>query len=313
MNRQVLCFTKKVMLFISILAAICIALFFCSLVTPGDPNDYMHALLDKHELMKSDAEKRVVFLGGSNLAFGLDSERIEKLYNVKVINFGLHAGLGLKFILRDSEKYIREGDIIIIVPEYEQFFEAHLQGEKTLVDTIINVYPEGIKNIDFKQGISLLQYAPEVIKDDIIAVLKKSKATGVYQRSNFSNNGDMIGHLKERSNMEARPSKLGVINEEAAAILDKFADKMNKSNVQCYFMYPAVCESFYNVNNLEIMGLSSELSDKAGIDILCSPADFVFKDNLFYDSVYHLNKQGREIRTNKMIEILKAVIDNKKI
>jgi hypothetical protein len=44
------------------------------------------------------------------------------------------------------------------------------------------------------------------------------------------------------------------------------------------------------------------------IPVLGYPNDFVFEDTLFYDTHYHLNKDGRIINTNKIIKILHDVI-----
>ena len=48
-----------------------------------------------------------------------------------------------------------------------------------------------------------------------------------------------------------------------------------------------------------------DLSNNLKIEILNRVSDFVFPDSLFFDTVYHLNKKGREIRTKKLIEIIK--------
>jgi hypothetical protein len=48
-----------------------------------------------------------------------------------------------------------------------------------------------------------------------------------------------------------------------------------------------------------------DLSNNLKIEILNKPSDFVLPDSLFFDTVYHLNKKGREIRTKKLIEIIK--------
>ena len=63
--------------------------------------------------------------------------------------------------------------------------------------------------------------------------------------------------------------------------------------------------SEYKKNQLVITELDNEISRNLLIEILNTPQDFVFDDNLFYDTVYQLNKDGRELRTTKLIEIIK--------
>ena len=64
-------------------------------------NDFMAAIIDKHEIANGIKQPKLIFAGGSNLAFGIDSELIEKKIGKKVVNLSLHAGLGLEFILNE--------------------------------------------------------------------------------------------------------------------------------------------------------------------------------------------------------------------
>ena len=38
---------------------------------------------------------------------------------------------------------------------------------------------------------------------------------------------------------------------------------------------------------------------------------FVFADNLFFDSIYHLNAAGRQLRTQRLIRVLEDALRNK--
>ena len=54
-------------------------------------NTYLSSYLDKIKLIEKVENKRIIFIGGSNLAFGLDSSMIEKEFlGYKIINMGLH-------------------------------------------------------------------------------------------------------------------------------------------------------------------------------------------------------------------------------
>ena len=48
------------------------------------------------EDIKNTQQKKIVFVGGSNLGFGLDSKRIEDSLGVKTFNFGVTEGIGIK-------------------------------------------------------------------------------------------------------------------------------------------------------------------------------------------------------------------------
>jgi len=111
-------------------------------------DDYLYAMIKKHRAAEESASPKIVFIGGSNLPFGLNSERISDETKMPVVDMGLHAGLGLKFMLEEAKPYIRKGDIVILVPEYQQFFGENYYGEETLVYTLVNIYPRGELLVD---------------------------------------------------------------------------------------------------------------------------------------------------------------------
>ena len=86
-----------------------------------DSSQYMAAISDKHHRLSTVESPRIILVGGSNLAFSVDSEKIEKHFERPVVNMGLHAGLGLKFMLNEIQPALNGGDIVIIFPEYEHF------------------------------------------------------------------------------------------------------------------------------------------------------------------------------------------------
>ena len=60
-------------------------------------DNYNASLLDKVERLNNIHEPKIVLLGNSNLAFGIDSQMIEDELNMPVVNMGLHGSLGNAF------------------------------------------------------------------------------------------------------------------------------------------------------------------------------------------------------------------------
>ena len=84
-------------------------------------NDYILADLEKYNRLATILSPKLVLVGGSATAFGIDSSRLEKSLGMPVVNMSLHAAVGLKFMLYDVVERIANGDIVIVMPEYEQF------------------------------------------------------------------------------------------------------------------------------------------------------------------------------------------------
>ncbi|HPG73671.1 MAG TPA: hypothetical protein PLM49_05215, partial [Bacteroidales bacterium] len=63
----------------------------------------MAAIIDKHKRIDSIKSPKIIFAGGSNLPFGIDSKMIQDSLHTPVVNLGLHAGLGLDFMLNELQ------------------------------------------------------------------------------------------------------------------------------------------------------------------------------------------------------------------
>ena len=108
--------------FLAIQVIVFITLWFIGRPKPGTvDDDYLASLLDKHERLDSLSGSRIIFVGGSNLTFGIDSTRLENELGVPTVNMGLQAGLGLDFILTDVKSKIVGDDLIVLSLEHEHF------------------------------------------------------------------------------------------------------------------------------------------------------------------------------------------------
>src|ERR1700712_3240683 len=77
-----------------------------------DYNNYLAAIIDKHRRLDSITGPRIIFAGGSSVAFGIDSKKMQEELHMPVINTALLAGLGLTFITNELIAKMRQGDII---------------------------------------------------------------------------------------------------------------------------------------------------------------------------------------------------------
>src|SRR5262245_28664558 len=110
---------------VSLLIAAIIGIVFFGI--QPDPDIYFAGSLQQVKLLEKTKGPRIILFGGSNVAFGLDAELIQKELGVPAINDGLHIGLGI-VPLRELEQFIHEGDVIIISLEYNMFFSKFHEG-----------------------------------------------------------------------------------------------------------------------------------------------------------------------------------------
>ena len=83
---------------------------------------YYAELAPMYRRLREAEGRKIVIVGGSNVAFGLDSGLMEELlrekgYAYEVCPFGLYAAVGSSAMLDLSENTLREGDIVILALE----------------------------------------------------------------------------------------------------------------------------------------------------------------------------------------------------
>jgi len=271
-------------------------------------NDYMAAMIDKHNRIEQLNCPKIIFAGGSNLAFGLNSEEVENEFSVPVVNLGLHKGLGLNFILNELKNTIKKDDVVFLSIEYLLESEGNYELKKKTSCS----YKEALKYYTYDLRAEILIDIDKTNKN--IKSYKKNKKTAnnlnpeiqVYSRDAFNKYGDVIAHLEKSPPKELKD--IGVLNYSywtGINELNEFYKYAKSKNVAVFFIYPNYPVSEFKKNQEVIEKLSKDLSDNLKIEILNSPYDFVFPDSLFFDTVYHLNKIGRKLRTKKLIEIIK--------
>ncbi|GHB37134.1 hypothetical protein [Mongoliitalea lutea] len=299
-------FIKKIIVFLSVVLSVYM-LMSLNVKKRNDirNNDYMLAMIDKHQRVEGLNSPKLIFAGGSNLAFGLDSERIQEELDIPVVNLGLHAGLGLDFMLKELKDQTKEDDIVVV--SFEYFLDN--SGDRELKKHIRRGYAAAQK------------YYPINLKDEILSdifnlrlrikfPLKEVKSDSLpkfrpYTRSAFNIFGDHIAHLEKSHNSDLMDrSVIPYTYWSGIKKINKFSNELKEKGVELYFMYPPYPSSEYEVNKETISMLDVDISADLEIEILSTPEDFVMADSLFFDTIYHLNKDGREYRTDQVIKLL---------
>jgi hypothetical protein len=288
----------------------------------GDDN-YLAAVLEKDRLIRTTPSPKIILVGGSNLAFGIDSRMMRDSLNVNVVNMGLYAKLGLRYMLAQVKPYIRPGDVVVVVPEYDQFYGKFSEGDNTLNTALL--YAPSDRIGDFVKSYSVVDVVlrPRVenvrrgfLQAAADAFGVKSKyfppdTNSVYNRRSFNQYGDMTSHLGRKS---MHPDSIYVgelppvkeFNRRALDELNDIGDAARSRRAHAYFLFPSYIDRSYTINTAAIAGLERRLATDMRIPILGTPSDFVYPSQWFFDTRYHLNQLGRSPRTAKMIQILRA-------
>ena len=300
-------FIIKSLLFFTIIVILFISIRLLELRKVSNKSDYLSAIIDKHRHAENIYSPKIVFAGGSNLAFGIDSKKIEEEIGLPVINLGLNAGLGLTFILNELKYTINKNDIVFLSLEY--FIEN--EGDYKTKKYTAKFYPECKKYFNTNYSLEVKDYLEEqhiifknIFTDETNNVINYD--TTIYSRKSFNEYGDNTKHL----NM-LRPVKLNDRSSfsytkwEGINEINRFNEFAKHIQVNTLFLFPPYPSSEYQKNRRSIELLESDLLEFLNVELPNKSIDFVYPDSCFFDTIYHLNKKGREKRTEKLIEIFK--------
>lgn len=289
----------------------------------GDDN-YLAAVLEKDRLIRNAESPKIILVGGSNLAFGVDSKMMQDSLGMPVVNMGLYAKLGLKYMLAQVRPYIQEGDIVVVVPEYDQFYGDFANGDHTLNTALL--YAPSDRVGDFIRSYSIMDVVlrPRVenarrsfLRGLAVAVGREDQffppdTNPVYNRRSFNEYGDVVAHLGTRGmnpdSIYVGPlPSIDTFNSETIALLNDLAEDAEARGAKAYFMFPSYIDRSLELNRAAIDSLRRKFKGKLRIPVVGSPSDFSYPGNYFFDTRYHLNETGRRLRTLKLVEMLQQL------
>jgi hypothetical protein len=280
-------------------------------------NTFLDAWGVKHDQLVAPGQNRLIIAGGSSSAFGIDSGMLESSTGRKTINLGLHAGLGLAVMLNEVEDGARSGDLVVLVPEYELFFDDHMNGDLPATQLLQHDRSALKYFSSWRQWRSLLRNTPVLTSATAFALISRARmavlsqppglaaAPTVYRSDAFDLHGDMVAHLHEQSRPDrvvanAEPIR-GEFNPQAIDAIARCARILAARGVEFVLIYPAVADAWWAINRDRAEQVASRLPVRPA---LLGPEDWVFDNNLFFDTPYHLNARGRKQRTERLTTVL---------
>jgi hypothetical protein len=308
----------------ALLGGIVVAVEIALLVSPLNPAEgratFLAAWGDKHALATAPGEHRILLAGGSNVAFGVDSTRIERETGLRTANLGLHAGIGLSMIVNELSDVTRRGDLVVLIPEYEQFFGDLADGELAAIQMLqanraalayVSSWHQ-LRNLS-RDALTANRLAAFNRLDHVRRLFRGSDPLPidkVYCREAFDSHGDLTAHLALSPKPEAVLNGINRIADElnprAFVELERAADRVSARGGQFVIVFPTVAAAYWRVNHDRIESVASSLRLKW---TRTTPDAWVYSDDFFFDTPYHLARQGRDRRTSQLLTTLRPFLE----
>jgi len=291
------------------------------------PVRYSHELSQimlKKEILAKTPSRKIVFVGGSNLLAGLDSQLVQEKLHYNVVNMGLYQGFGISFLLEQTKPYINSGDIVVIVPEYTLLlidgwfwpFDDHA------IKWSLALSPaSALEQIYLKRGKwdLLLKSFSELSRDKLLAMttcIASGKMADLYGHGylygymHIDQRGDARHYTEKKVPLEkmewyGHKYSKSITDATKTKDLNAFASFARSKNAQVYFMFSIYPQELFDANKEAFTNAYGELQQKLNFSILGAPNDFAYPIEYFTDTPNHLSLAGKKIRTEKIVELLR--------
>jgi hypothetical protein len=278
-------------------------------------NEYMYSLKDKYDLLLETPSPRIIFVGGSNLAFGLMSGQLKAETGLNPVNMGVHGRLGIHSMIRMVKEQLRPSDVVVVSPEYSAMF-VDPECSREIAIEAFRVWP-GCKRFiqpDIDQPLESLVHQTSPLRQLGRCVvrarlrLESSWSTGdgnqvpteCYRRKSFNQFGDHIAHYQAEPTYRETGGLAFMddnVFERVADELNQFAALCRNRGAKLYFLHPPIPLAKVSNHVDQIRHMDQMLANGLSFPRLSNLDMATLADHQFFDGQSHLNESGAKLRT----------------
>lgn len=260
-----------------------------------------------HRLEALKDSNKIVIIGGSNGAFGINSRLLHETYNLPVVNTCTHASIGLRMQFETYKDMLREGDIVILSPEYGGGKER-LYGGYNLLRILSTHMPEGYRKLTLRQWLNIYNF----IGIHYLGTKRHknfSEFDDPYSANAINEYGDIEWEREHKDSIDFYHLS-GYMDDELIDYIKYIHDFTKSKGIKLAFLPPTMMKSNFKscVKQIDSMAYSLEIN---GVPWQSAPSNYSFDDTLYFDTPCHMTPEGANIRTKAIIEDLHRILDDK--
>lgn len=306
----------------------CIAPFFVVFLTgvmlpPQFTQTWYGALAPMYDRIENAQGNKIIIVGNSNVAFGVDSALAEELLRAGgldygVYNFGLYGSLGTKMMMELAFGQTDEGDIVVLVPEIaaqslSTYFSAQeawyaLDGDMSMFWAFGGEEQGALAGAYASYTAQKLEYARSG---------SPAAGSGVYAASSFDGHGDLKNYDRPNNIMSGgydvnNPVSLdtSLFAPQFAEYVNDYAQRLKDRGASLYFSFPPINERALTCGEEDISAFQACVSSALNFPVMSDLRDYIMEYEWFYDSNFHLNSSGMTVRTVQLVNDIKNQLGN---
>lgn len=307
--------TKTMKSILAVILALVLGILFVFvtvLVLPEQFDElYFGELADKYARLRSlEDEDKIIVIGGSSVAFGLDSQMMEQYTGYPTVNFGLYGPLGTAIMMDLTRGHIHEGDIIILAPETDhQTMSLYFNGEGMweCADSDFTMLLK-VRARDWGEMLgSFWTYAEKKYQ---FYLYGKAQPDGVYGHDAFDEYGD-ISYRRDMPVMDGwyDPDVLidldtSIIDEDYIDFVNEYIAYCEKQGATVYFSWPPMNALAVQQDLAGILEYATFVRENFRCQLISNITEYITAPGFFYDTNYHLTDRGVVLHTARLIQDL---------
>ena len=251
--------------------------------------------------------KKIVIIGGSSGAFGFNSRLIHEAFDLPVVNTCTHAMIGLRMQFETYKDMLRDGDIVILSPEYGGEKER-LYGGYNLLRILSSHLPEAYRKLSLRQWLFIYKFIG-IHNLGTSRHKDVEEYDDVYSANALNEFGDIEWERKHKGFIK-NYNISGVMDGELIDYYKYIRDYAKSKGIKLVFLPPPLMKSNFKSCVKQIDSLAFCLKEN-GVPWQSPPSKYSFEDSLFFDTPYHMTQEGANIRTKAIIEDLHRLLNDK--
>ena len=304
-------FLKKLFLFLALQAVVFAVLFH---LAQSVVNPYIRTLRAKHRHLAASPKPRLILVGGSGLSFGIQSDLLQAgLPAYTPANLGLHAGMGLDFILADALREVERGDLVLLCLEFEIWpvqrgTVEQWEGLLCRPGTAAGLNPRWLTD----DGLGFVSHVTQRALKALRKNQPSSPIDDLFSDHSFNATGDFVGHrtlppfrpMLDGDSHSTEP--LGCEDLSQLPTVREFVAACESRGARVVIFFPPIPTPLFELHRADVVEYVARQRAAFGDRVLGRLEDIPTDENLFFDGINHLTWAGGARRTRAIIERLKS-------
>ena len=252
-----------------------------------------------------NVSNKIILIGGSNLLFGIDKYMLERELKRSIVVLAHNRTDGISNMLKVANKVYKRGDIVLLSLEYGGLSKGN-SGE------LLDYYLTGnsFELIEYFFKIYLLDQAwawDQYSKNKYYSIEQERKRKAIYQ--SFNDDLFLTGLTNQNFRKVESYSSLGLsltYNKEDSQLITDF---ITQNNIELIALHPILAKQ--SLSNKNVENISKNVINHLPMPYITRQDDYIFDTSYIFDYSFHLNKNGRELRSSKVVVDLKKFILSK--